>query len=83
MADVKIKLNRKAVGALLKSAQFAAAVNRAAEEIADEIGDDAKVYYYTTDRKAAAVGVPGERQARDGALTRGAAAAGLEVQAKR
>lgn len=82
MAEVKIKLNRKAVGNLLKSSQFAAAVNRAAEDIADTIGPDADVYYYTTDRKAAAVGVPAELQARDGALTRAAAANGLEVQGK-
>ncbi|AHH16584.1 hypothetical protein NONO_c17840 [Nocardia nova SH22a] len=83
MADFEIKLNQKNIGKLLKSAQFAAAVNRAADAIAAEIGEDAKVYRYTTDRKAAAVGVPGELQARDGALTRAAAKVGLEVRAKK
>ena len=39
-------------------------------------------YDYTTDRGAAAVMVPAEEQARDGALTRAAAAVGLEVKQK-
>lgn len=82
MAEFEIKLNRKAIGALLKSPQYAAAVNRAAEAIAAEIGDEAEVYRYTTDRKAAAVGVPAEIQARDGALTRAAAHVGLDVRGK-
>ena len=83
MADFSIKLNRKKVAELLKSAQFAAAVNRAADAIAADIGPRAKVYRYTTDRKAAAVGVPAGMQARDGALTRAAAKVGLEVRAKK
>ena len=49
--------------------------------IAAGAGEGATVKEYTTDRAAAAVSVPAQRQAKDGALTRAAAAAGLEVKA--
>lgn len=75
------KLNYKGGGEVLK--QLAAPhINAIARQVADQIGEDATVEEYTTDRAAASVAVPAERQAKDGALTRAAAAAGLEVRAK-
>lgn len=60
----------------------ASAINGLAQQVADDIGEGAKVKTYTTDRAAATVSVPAEMQAKDGALTRAAAAAGLEVRPK-
>lgn len=60
----------------------AASIKGLADQIADEIGEGAKVTIYTTDRAAASVSVPAEMQAKDGVLTRAAAAAGLEVRPK-
>jgi hypothetical protein len=68
------------IGEILKSAEAAAIVNAAARKIADTVGPDAQVDEYTTDRRAASVSVPAEMQTRDGALTRAAAAVGLEVR---
>ncbi|MGH3725658.1 MAG: hypothetical protein ACRDUS_16235 [Mycobacterium sp.] len=51
-------------------------------EHADEgatVAEFSTIDEYTTDRAVATVTVPAERQAKDGVLTRGAAAAGLEV----
>ena len=45
-------------------------------------GEDAESEVITTDRAHGIVRVPAHRQARDGALTRGAAAAGLEVESR-
>jgi hypothetical protein len=50
-----------------------------AETIAAEAGADAEVAQNVTDRARATVRVPAEQQAKDGVLTRAAAAAGLEV----
>lgn len=81
MASSSFKLNRAGGAEVLK--QLAAdAVNDLAQQVAASAGPDAEVSKYTTDRAAAAVSVPAEQQARDGALTRAAAAAGLEVRAK-
>lgn len=82
MARQTVRLNRRAIAALLKSDAFAQLANDAAARVAANIGDSAQVETYTTDRGAAAVLVPAEDQARDGALTRAAAAVGLEVKAK-
>nr|WP_246461585.1 hypothetical protein [Nocardia transvalensis] len=62
--------------------RFTEHVNALAQALADEIGGDVTVDKYTTDRAAAGVRVPTERQTKDGALTRAAAALGLEVKAK-
>lgn len=51
-------------------------LTKVAEEAA---GPDATSKVITTDRAHGVIRVPAHRQARDGALTRGAAAAGLEV----
>ena len=78
---VKFKLNYKGGGEVLKQTA-APAVNAAARQVAAAAGPDAEVNTYTTDRAAASVSVPAEQQAKDGALTRAASAAGLEVRGK-
>lgn len=60
----------------------ASAIKDLADQIADHVGEGAEVKTYVTDRAAASVSVPAEAQAKDGALTRAAAAAGLEVRPK-
>lgn len=50
-----------------------------AEAVAAEAGPDAEVASKVTDRARSTVRVPAEQQAKDGALTRAAAAVGLEV----
>jgi hypothetical protein len=82
MAADRIRLNTRNIEKLLKSAEFASMTNDAARRVAANAGPDAEVQEYTTDRRAAAVVVPAEQQARDGVLTRAAAAAGLEVKQK-
>ncbi|WP_028477919.1 hypothetical protein [Nocardia sp. CNY236] len=77
-----VRLDHRGLGKILKSQAFADVVNDAAIRVAAAAGDNAEVDKYTTDRKAAAVIVPAEDQARDGALTRAAASVGLEVRAK-
>lgn len=67
------------IGEILKSAEAAAIVAAAARDMAAQIGPDAEVNEYMTDRAAASVSVPAEMQTRDGALTRAAAAVGLQV----
>ena len=77
----EIELNSPGIRAVLKRPQVAEMVNRVARRVAAQIGgDDVHVDEYTSDRRAAAVVVPAERQAVDGALTRAAAAVGLEVK---
>lgn len=57
-------------------------INAIAQGAANYIGDEAEFEPYTTDRAAASVRVPADMQAKDGVLTRAAAAAGLEVREK-
>lgn len=77
----KFRLDRKGGAEVLK--QLAAPhINALARQVAAGAGKDAEVDEYTTDRAAAAVSVPAHQQAKNGALTRAAAAAGLEVRAK-
>lgn len=92
MPATKFRLNRRGGAAVLKSAGVAAAVNSAAHAIADKIRTDLAsegnidvvVDEYTTDRRAAGVTIRSERaiefQATRGAITRAAAAVGLEVK---
>ncbi|ORA23402.1 hypothetical protein [Mycobacterium aquaticum] len=54
-------------------------INALARKVGSHAGDDAIVAEYTTDRAAASISVPAEQQAKDGVLTRAAAAAGLEI----
>ena len=78
----RVKLNRKGVAELLKSQGYADAVNAAARSIASDIGDEAEVTDYTTDRKAASVSIPMHLEASQGLLARAAASVGLEVKAR-
>lgn len=81
MAAPKFKLNIKGGEEVLK--QLAAPhINAFARRVAEQAGDDADVDEYTTDRAAASVSVPAYQQAKDGVLSRAAAAAGLEVRLK-
>lgn len=83
MAKVEFELDHKGLAELLKSGQFAPAVDELARSVAAKI-PGASVETYTTDRNAAAVYVPGgaEMQARDGVITRAAAASGLVVRSR-
>lgn len=58
-------------------------INALAKQVAEHAGADAQVEEYTTDRAAASVKVPAGQQAKDGTLTRAAAAVGLEVRTKK
>lgn len=81
----QIRLNHAGIAKLLKSAEFREMTNREARAVAEAAGGSskgAKVDEYTTDRSAASVKVPAARQAKSGALTRAAAARGLEVRQK-
>lgn len=57
-------------------------VHGVARTVAAAAGDDAEVSFFTTDRAVALIRVPANQQAKDGVLTRAAAAAGLEVRSK-
>lgn len=76
------RLNRKGGAEVLKELA-AQQINALASQVAALAGSDAEVDEYTTDRAAAAVRVPADQQAKDGVLTRAAAAAGLEVRLKK
>lgn len=69
-------------GAEVLKVLAAGAIKDLAGQVADAIGEGAELKIYTTDRAAASVSVPAEMQAKDGVLTRAAAAAGLEVRPK-
>lgn len=75
------KLNHAGAAEVLKKLA-ADEIRAVAQQVADGAGDAVWMHTYTTDRAAAAVTVPAGRQAKHGALTRAAAAAGLEVHAK-
>lgn len=80
---VELELDEAGVGELLKSTAMARMVSEAANKVAVATGvKGARAHGYTTDRRAAAVSVPAEAQAKDGALTRAAAAVGLTVVGK-
>lgn len=81
----RVRIDRGAVADLLLSEPFRNITNEAARDIGEKAGGRRKgviVDEYTTDRTAAAVKVPAARQAKSGALTRAAAAAGLEVRVR-
>lgn len=73
-------------GAQVLKEEFAEAISELALQIgaaADEgakVADYSQIREYVTDRFVAAVTVPAARQAKDGALTKAAAALGLEVR---
>lgn len=89
---IKVELDRSGIRELLKSPEIRGAVEDMADRIADQVSGsidpDAEVVVdtYTTDRAAASVTIkhPAAQlwQARDGVLTRAAAAVGLEVKSR-
>lgn len=84
MARVRVTLNRPEVGKLLRTA-FGDDVEAVARIVATHAGRrghprDVRLRRYTTDRQVVAVSVPAYRQAKYGALTKAAAAAGLIVR---
>ncbi|MFD3748331.1 hypothetical protein [Nocardia sp. NPDC058633] len=84
MADVRVILNRPEVGLLLRTA-FGPELEAVARVVVAHAGRrghprDVRVSRYTTDRQVIAISVPAYRQARYGALTKAAAAAGLIVR---
>lgn len=94
--SAQYKPDRKGTAALLTSKEMRAAVHAAAEAVAANVADpsptsgpplDVVVDDYTTDRAASSVTIRNPQallyQARDGILTRAAAAAGLEVKGKK
>ncbi|MGW0504142.1 hypothetical protein [Micromonospora sp. NPDC003241] len=96
MANVRIRLDRKGVAELLKSAPFAAAVAAKAAAIKATVsahqsvvrhGMPVETEAYVTDRAAQAVTIahPGGLavEAKYGALTQAASAVGLEVTEER
>ncbi|MBW0270778.1 hypothetical protein ATM97_07095 [Nocardia sp. MH4] len=81
---VKVTLDREEVGRLLRTA-WGDDVAELANAVARAAGGrrkGARVRRFTSDRQKAAVSVPAARQAKDGALTRAAAAVGLTVRGK-
>jgi len=86
VADVKVTLNRREVGVLLRTAfgPELDAVTAAVVKGAGRRGHprDVKVRRRITDREVREVSVPAYRQAKYGALSKGAAAAGLSVRGK-
>ncbi|MGW6699638.1 hypothetical protein [Nocardia sp. NPDC055049] len=81
MADPRVTINHATARKILNSPDVVRMVNAAADAVVMQLDedDDGFVESYSTDRGAAAVLVPAEVQARDGALTRAAAAVGLVV----
>lgn len=85
-----VDLDHAGIAQLLKSAPMQSLVRDAAEQIAGNVNvpaiDGVVVDEYSTDRAAASVTIRDPRaalwQARDGALTRAAAAIGVEVRAR-
>lgn len=91
MARIDFRLDHEGVREILAGPQLRLLVDGVAEEIAAHVrtqvptGVPVEVRRYTTDRGAASITVRDVRamawQARDGLLTRAAAASGLEVRA--
>lgn len=87
---MEVRLDSKGIAEFLKSAELAHVIHDIAEQVAGnaQAVTDAEVGVddYVTDRAASSVTILDPRgmefQARDGLLTRAAAAAGLEVTAK-
>lgn len=78
-AGFTLRIDRRAIAKIAKSAEAQQVVAAAARKIADAAGDDAEVDEYMTDRRSAAVKVPAHQQATDGALSRAASSAGITI----
>lgn len=79
MSGIKIKLRSAGFAALAKGDGARAVTSAVARSIAADLGKDAEVAEYTTDRAVSAVELPAYRQARNGELTRAAARNGVSV----
>lgn len=80
MTDSKIGFHLNLAGGAEVLKQMAAEhIAGIAGAVAAEAGADAEVTQKVTDRARATVKVPAEQQAKDGVLSRAAAASGLEV----
>lgn len=86
---IDYKADRSGIKELLKSPEIAALINATARRVASSVQADdlpVEVDQYTTDRRAASVTIAHPAglamQAKHGALTKAAAAAGLEVTKK-
>ena len=84
-----VRLDHKGIATILReNPQIVNEINKLVDRIGDDVKDAADdpdavfVKHYTTDREAGSVAVPASWQATDGALTRAAAKAGLEVKSK-
>lgn len=78
---IELKLDSAGIREILKGAEVGKVIDQAGSRVAALAGGDA--ISATTDRRVSIVRVEADRQARDGALTQAASAAGLEVRAKR
>lgn len=78
---VDLKLDHAGIAQILKGAEVGAVIDQMGSRVASLSGGDALAA--TTDRRVSIVRVEADRQARDGALTQAASAAGLEVRARR
>ncbi|WP_280224934.1 hypothetical protein [Nocardia farcinica] len=86
MARVKVTLNRAEVGRLLRTA-FTPELSAVARVVVAAAGHkghrkDVRLRWKVTDRQVAEISVPAYRQAKYGALSKGAAAAELRVRGK-
>jgi hypothetical protein len=81
MAKITFKLDHAGIAAILKGDDVGKAIDALGSKVAALAGGDAKAL--TTDRRISVVRVKADRQARDGALTRAASAAGLEVKPRK
>lgn len=86
-----VTFDHAAIGQILKSADMADRMHKLAQQVADhvDVGDDetpVSVADYTTDRAISVIALAGPAgaaiQAKDGALTKAAAAVGLEVRSR-
>lgn len=75
------KLDHKGASEVVKK-MAAGEIHAVTEKVGEAAGEGAYVHHYTTDRAAGSVSIPAARQAKHGALTKAASAAGLEVRSK-
>lgn len=79
MARQGFRRNAKTIGQILKSVDGGkrAAAQQVFDRLPDDVKAEARIEIYTTDREVVGVVVPADRQAKEGAATRAAGAAGL------
>lgn len=76
MAQGKVRLNKKVIARILKTAD--GGKRAAAAKILARIDDpEARIDIYTTDREVVGIVVPADKQAKNGLATKAASAAGV------